>query len=62
MMTIPTNCLSIEVAAEYLGVAALTVRRLIARKELKASRVGRRVIITPAALAKYLEDHPAVRT
>jgi excisionase family DNA binding protein len=59
-MTIsPKNCLSVESAAEYLGVSAITVRRLIARKKLKASRIGRRVIITPAALANYLEANPA---
>jgi excisionase family DNA binding protein len=58
-MTIPKNCLSVEGAAEYLGVAPLTIRRLIARRKLKASRVGRRVIITPVNLAKYLEENPA---
>jgi excisionase family DNA binding protein len=51
--------LSIAQAAKYLGVQPLTVRRLIARKKLKAFRVGRRVVITPAAIATYLEDNPA---
>jgi excisionase family DNA binding protein len=55
----PKHCLSVEAAAEYLGVSALTVRRLIYSKKLKASRIGRRVIITPANLAKYLEDNTA---
>jgi excisionase family DNA binding protein len=51
------KCLSVDEVAEYLGVVPLTVRRLIASKELKASHVGRRVIVTPAALAQFLEDH-----
>jgi excisionase family DNA binding protein len=59
MTTLPSNCLSVNAAAEYLGVQPLTVRRLIRRKKLKASRIGRRVIITPTAIAKYLEDNPA---
>ena len=59
MTNLPKCCLSVAAAAEYLGVVPLTVHRLIKRKQLKASRIGRRVIITPAALAKYLDDHPA---
>jgi excisionase family DNA binding protein len=59
MIAPPKNCLSVEAVADYLGVAEITVRRLIARKELKASRIGRRVIVTPAALAKFLEANPA---
>jgi len=55
--TLPKTCLSVDAAAEYLGVSALTVRRLISAKKLKASRIGRRVIITPAALAKLLEEN-----
>jgi excisionase family DNA binding protein len=54
--TIPPNCLSVDQAAAYLGVVPLTVRNLIKRKQLRASRVGRRVIITPAALAKFLDE------
>jgi excisionase family DNA binding protein len=59
MTTLPKTCLSVDAAAEYLGVSALTVRRLIFAKKLKASRIGRRVIITPAALAKFLEESEA---
>ena len=59
MTTLPKTCLSVDAAAEYLGVSALTVRRLISAKKLKASRIGRRVIITPAALAKFLEESEA---
>jgi excisionase family DNA binding protein len=57
---IPNNCLSVASAAEYLGVHEATIARLIARKQLKASRIGRRVIITSAAVARYLEENPAV--
>jgi excisionase family DNA binding protein len=59
MTTLPKTCLSVDAAAEYLGVSALTVRRLISAKKLKASRIGRRVIITPASLAKFLEESEA---
>jgi excisionase family DNA binding protein len=58
-VTLPNNCLSVDAVAEYLGVQPLTVRRLIKRKKLKAFRVGRRVLVTPAAIATYLEDNPA---
>jgi excisionase family DNA binding protein len=54
MKTFPGTCLSVNACAEYLGCTAVTIRRLIARKELKAHRVGRRVIISPQALAEFL--------
>jgi excisionase family DNA binding protein len=57
--TPPETCLSVDAAAEYLGVQPLTVRRLIARKRLKAFRVGRRVLITRDAIAQFQEDNPA---
>jgi excisionase family DNA binding protein len=57
--TPPETCLSVDAAAEYLGVQPLTVRRLIARKRLKAFRVGRRVLITRDAIARFQEDNPA---
>jgi excisionase family DNA binding protein len=59
IQAISDHCLSVEAAAEFLDVVPLTVRRLIKRKKLKASRVGRRVKITPDNLAKYLAENPA---
>jgi excisionase family DNA binding protein len=58
-MNIPKNCLSVEAVAEYLGVAPLTIRRLIASKKLRASHVGRRVVITPKGLEAFLEANEA---
>jgi excisionase family DNA binding protein len=47
-------CVSIAEAAEFLGVSELTVRRLIDAKKLKATRVNRRIVITPQAMEAYL--------
>ena len=55
----PTKCLGIDETAAFLSVARITVCRQIERKKLKASRVGDRVIITPDALAQFLEANPA---
>ncbi|OSI70854.1 helix-turn-helix domain-containing protein [Bradyrhizobium canariense] len=57
MPTLPKNCLTVEGVAEYLGVAPLTVRRLIQRRKLKVLRIGRRVAVTPAALEKFILDN-----
>jgi len=51
MTTLPKTCLSVDAAAEYLGVSALTVRRLISAKKLKASRIGRRDLCRRARAA-----------
>jgi hypothetical protein len=53
--SIPSKCFSIDSFADFLGVAPLTVRREIDRKKLKASHIGRRVIITPAHAEAYLK-------
>jgi excisionase family DNA binding protein len=58
-VTTPANCLSVNQAAEFLNCTAVTIRRLIARKKLAAHRVGRRVVVTPQALAEYLKNNPA---
>jgi len=46
-------------AADQLGVHVLTVRRAIARGELRAVRVGRAVRIPVKALDEFLEGRPA---
>lgn len=55
MPALPENCLSVEDTAKFLTVVPLTVRRLIAARKLRATRIGRRVVITPANLQKFLE-------
>lgn len=52
---IPSKCFSIESFADFLGVVPLTVRREIDRKKIKAVKVGRRVVITPANAEAYLK-------
>jgi excisionase family DNA binding protein len=50
---------STDEAAEMLGVNPQTVARQIARKKLRASRVGRRVVIRVADIEKMLEANAA---
>jgi excisionase family DNA binding protein len=45
---------SLGEVADYLGVSIRTVRRLIARGELRAHRVGRSLRIQDAELAAYV--------
>jgi excisionase family DNA binding protein len=47
--------LLIDQVAEGLGVSARTVRRLIARRELVACRLGRSVRVHPDDLAAYID-------
>ena len=45
---------SVRVAAEQCGLSERTIHTAIQRGDLKVMRVGRRVLITPAALENYL--------
>ena len=47
--------LSRETVAEELGVCTKTVDNLIRRQEIKAVKLGRRVLIPEGALTKLLE-------
>lgn len=42
-------------AADVIGVHHLTLRKAIARGEIRAVRVGRRVLIPKAELDRFLE-------
>lgn len=46
---------SIVMAAQVLSVSKSTVRRLIAAGDLKAVRVGDRVMLRPEHIDEYLE-------
>jgi excisionase family DNA binding protein len=45
---------SVRVAAEQCGLSERTIHAAIKRGALKVMRVGRRVLVTPAALDDYL--------
>jgi excisionase family DNA binding protein len=49
-----SKLLLIDHVAEGLGVSAKTIRRLIARRELVACRLGRLVRVHPDDLAAYV--------
>jgi excisionase family DNA binding protein len=47
-------CFSVKTAAEQCALSARTLHSAIKRGDLEVMRVGRRVLITPAALEDYL--------
>ncbi len=49
-------------AAAMLGVDIQTIDGLITAKKLKASKIGRRVLIRVAALEAMLDANPAVQS
>jgi excisionase family DNA binding protein len=53
--TITPLAYSVEDAAKQLSVSSQSVRRLIDRGELKARRVGTRVIVPKNELERWLE-------
>jgi excisionase family DNA binding protein len=57
MPTPNTKAISIAQAAEAVGVVPLTITRLIKSGKLRASRVGRRVVIKLVDIDKYLADN-----
>ena len=50
----PGRLRSLAETAEALGVSIKTIRRLIARSELRAHRIGRSVRVSDEDLAIYL--------
>jgi excisionase family DNA binding protein len=54
---IPPKCVSVSEAAETLGVVPLTIARLIKAGDLKASHVGRRVVIKVDEIDRFLADN-----
>lgn len=52
----PDNLMTIAQAAEYLKVCDKTVRRLITRQELTASKVGKSWRIQKTDIDKYLSE------
>lgn len=57
----PAALLTREQAADRLAVSVPTVDRLIARRELRAVRIGRAVRVRPADLERFLGRLPEVR-
>lgn len=55
-----SRLLLIDHVAEGLGVSTRTVRRLIARRELVACRLGRLVRVHPEDLAAYVNRQRGV--
>ncbi len=49
--------LSVGEAAPILGVSVFMVRALIRRRELPYYRVGRRIVLDPEDLERYLRQH-----
>jgi excisionase family DNA binding protein len=50
-----TKLLSVEQAAELLGISPWTVRSYIRQGKLRAVRIGRRVLLEEAELARFVE-------
>jgi excisionase family DNA binding protein len=49
--------LSVEEAAPILGVSVFTVRKLIRQRAVPFYRVGRRIVLDPEDLERYLCQH-----
>jgi len=50
--------ISVRVAAQQCGLSERTIHSAIKRGDLKVIRVGRRVLVTPAALETFLNSGP----
>jgi excisionase family DNA binding protein len=55
-MTLEERVLRVDEAARLLGVAASTYYQAAARGEVPAIRIGRRLVVPGAALARLLEN------
>ena len=50
--------LTVKQAAETSGLGVSTIRLLIRKRQLRAQKVGRRVLIKRTDLQNFLESHP----
>jgi excisionase family DNA binding protein len=58
MVTVDKSFLTIKQAAETSGLGASTIRLAIRRRQLRAQRVGRRVLVKRGDLETFLEADP----
>lgn len=58
--SLPREALSISEAAVSLGVGRDQIYKIIARKELRAVKCGRRTLVPLTALRSYLDGLPAL--
>ena len=52
----PIGALKLKDAADYLGVSAISVRRLIERGQIKPNRALRHLIISISELDRFLAE------
>jgi excisionase family DNA binding protein len=52
--------LSIERAAQVLGISPWTVRRYVATKKIRSVRIGRRVLLEQQELQRVVDEGRAV--
>ena len=57
-MPAPKQAVSREEAADAISVDIQTIDRMIAKKKLRASKVGRRVVVRFADIEKMLDANP----
>jgi len=53
----PRRLLSVKHVAHELGLSARTVSGLIAKGQIKAVRIGRRVLLPVAEVERFVQDH-----
>ena len=51
------HLLNLGEAAERLRIGTSTLRRLVARGELRVVRIGRRVLLPPDAVVEFVDRH-----
>lgn len=56
----PSQTISVELAAALLGVGRTTLYQAIRRGELPVLRIGRRVVVRRATVARLLADPAAL--
>jgi excisionase family DNA binding protein len=56
--TLEKAFLTIKQAAEVSGLSTSTMRRAIRKRQLRAQKVGRRVLVKRVDLEKFLEANP----
>ena len=54
---IMTELIDVSTAAHHLGIAKITVYKMVSAKKIPFTKIGRRVLFDPKIIENWIADH-----